>query len=395
MATAINFNWLVCEKMTNGKIYDFIFTDEDENATPLTIAKNGESVTISTSGGRAEVVNIFRANMRVIDAIAIAIKRAGRVTSGEVYRAELLREFSADYETAQVYESIHFPSFHFVPNMPRESAAYYLGFELETAGRNENCEKALEHFTSNVWRMVSDVSIAEQEVNGRRVRFAPRGCSGIEFVSTLIHPNDAVKAEFFEPFCTMLTGLAISKKMESTGLHCHISRSAFGDSETEQDENISKLVFMENYILSDAALESVFGRPSGRWAKQFEPNDEATEYAAKLAKRAPKVLNEESVRAVMIADLLHGNKSRSGHDYGVDRYRKINITNQQTVEFRQGKGNINSKALALIAQHACTIAKYCRETTWAKLSANGYYKSIPTSNKYADLRRIFAPQTEE
>ena len=106
------------------------------------------------------------------------------------------------------------------------------------------------------------------------------------------------------------------------------------------------------------------------------------------------IINNDGIKAALTADLLHGNKTRSGHNYPSERYHRVNITNQHTVELRQGKGAIKSQSLANIAQHATTAAKYCRETAWHKLSAAGYWKSIPTSNKYAEIKRIFNPNTE-
>ena len=386
MATAINFNWVITEKLTNGKTYNFDFIDLDGTRTALELTKDGNQVVIKIAGADAHRrLDVFRANMRVSDAIALAIKKPGRVVSGEVYRADILTAISEDYESVEMYSGIFNPSHEFAANMPHESAAYYIGFELETAGRNADCEEALHRMKSNVWRQVSDASIA-----GRN------GATGIEFVSTLLHPNDAIKPAFFEAFCDMLTGLAVSSTLSSTGLHCHISRTAFGDTDEEQDENIAKLVYLENYILSADALTRLYGRTrGGQWCQQNQSTTGILNAVATLQQYENRVINLPGIREALAADLLDGNKTRHGHNYQSARYHAINITNQHTVEFRQGKGQIKSQVLANIAQHAITAAKYVRETPWHKLSARGYWQSIPASNKYGEIKRIFSPQSDE
>lgn len=380
MATAINFNWVIKEKLTVGKVYDFDFAlfGCEDSPVACTMQFDGSNAVFNI-GTDGRIVRVFRDKMRVIDAIAIAARRAGRVTSGDVYRANVLQEIRDDYAMREIYTDIYGPAHHFETNLPHKESTYFLGFELETAGRNCECETALHSLVSNIWRQVSDSSI-----NG------PDETAGIEFVSTFIHPEDAVKPAFYEDFCNLLTGLAVSGCLSSTGLHCHISREAFGDSEDEQNENIAKAVYMENYILTSDALVNVFGRePGGRWCRFTRCN--FVDNLQVVAERAPRVMNERGVRDAMKEGLLVGNKCRCGHNYPDERYHLINVTNPATVEFRQGKGQIKSQALANIAQHVVTLAKYCRETQWSKLSARGYYNAIPNSAKYAQIKGYFNP----
>lgn len=384
MATAINFNWVISEKVTDGKIYDFDFVDFDGNASSFTFCKRGTAVTIRHKDSDAEAtVSIFRNGMKVRDAVALALKRAGRVTSGEVYKCTILQEISSEYETREIYTDIFSPSHEFAANKPLKDAAYFIGFELETTGRNRDCETALHNLRSNIWRQVTDASISGP-------------ANGIEFVSTLLHPEDAVKPAFYADFFDMLTGLAVSGSLQSTGLHCHISREAFGETEQEQDENIAKLVYLENFVLSDSALTKLYGRDArGQWAQPNQSSTGIVEHVAALQRYSRNIINETGIKNAVAADLLDGNKTRRGHNYPSARYHRINITNIHTVEFRQGKGAIKSQALANIAQHAVTAAKFVRETKWSNLTAENYYKSIPTSAKYAEIKRIFNPSTDE
>lgn len=384
MATAINFNWVVLDKMTTNKVYDVKFTAYNGTTTDLQISKvtdsDGVFVAVWIAGTDTTAkTKVFRRDMRVSDALALLLQKSGRATSGEVYKCDILTEMNEEYESNEVYTARHESSHHFETNKPNKDSEYYLGFELETIARNTRCYNSLCNMRSNIWRMVYDSSI---------------GSEGIEYVSTLIHPSDAIKPDFYEHFCDMLTGLAVSSSRYETGLHCHISRAAFGDTEEEENENIAKLCYMESYILDTRALRELYGRDeSESYASKNE--SPAAEHVTALRKFAPKILAAEGVKDALCADFLRANKTRRGHSYGCDRYHKINVTNQQTIEFRQGKGQIKSQVIANIAQHAVTIAKYCRETPWHKLSARGYWNSIPNSNKYAELKRIFSPQTDE
>lgn len=385
MATAINFNWVITEKVTDGKIYDFNFTDYDGAVSHFTLTKRADRVTLRHADGPAEVVvPIFRARMTVRDIIGLGLKRAGFATSGEVYKCDILQSISSDYETNEIYTDIWSPSHEFRTNKPVKESTYFVGFELETAGRNADCERTLHNLRSNIWRQVTDGSI-----------HGTNGATGIEFVTTLLHPDDAIKPAFFAEFFDILTGLAVSGTLESTGLHCHISRTAFGETDAEQDENIAKAIYMENFILSDSALSTLYGRSArGQWAQPNTGETGIVQHVAALQRYSRNILSDNGVKNALKTDLMTGNKTRRGHNYPSERYHRINITNQYTVEFRQGKGQIKSQVLANIAQHAVTLAKYCRETAWHKLSADGYFKSIPSSAKFGELKRIFNPSTE-
>jgi hypothetical protein len=375
---AINFYWRV-EKMTIGLIYDF--------------TADGEQMTIKRTGAKSVEVNgvsveVFRDAMIVADCIGIALKRAASLRSGDApYKYELLKEMRPEYSNGVIYTGVASPSAH--PTLNKkigQTEPKYLGFELEVVERNPLCYRALAAFESNIWHMVTDSSIA----NSADQR---AGLHGIEFVSTLLDPQDAVKPAFFEPFCAQLSQYAKSRTKETTGLHCHASREFYGESEEEQNDNITKLIFLVNFVLSDCALTKVFGRGAGDWCQQNRSTTGIVEHVKAVTDIAGKnVLNDKGIRDAFKRDLLAHNKSRDtteGH-YTSSRYFQVNITNQHTVEFRRGKGSINSEDIAIIAQFVCTVSAYVCNTKLSNLSEAGYIKSIPNSAKYARLRGCFA-----
>lgn len=368
---SINFNWNVY-KMVSNKAYDFTLNNDAK-----TCKRDGDF--FECEGAR---VAIFRKGASVLDMLGATLRVSGVLTSGEVYKANLLRWFNEDYESAQIFASgIDYPSYTPYHNKPKKESAYFYGFELEVLERNRDCFKALSAIESNIIRKVSDVSIGRGQVG-----------EGIEFVSgAFLHPSDAINPSFYEPFCDMITGLAKSKTIETTGLHFHVSREAFGATTSEQMENIAKCIYIENYLLNDASLERVFGRGTNReWARRNETRTTFVNDLANVCRVVGgRIMNDESVRVKMVEELTQGNAIRVGHNYPQERYQRVNITNPHTIEFRQGKGDINSKSLARIAQHIDTLIKYASTAKWASLSQDGYLRSIPRSAKYDILRDCF------
>lgn len=379
---AINFFWSV-SKMTTGMVYNF--------------TANGEAMTIVKVSDKEVKVNeesvlVFRDGMIVADCIGLAIKKAASLRSGDApYKYELLREFNAEYENGATYTGITNPRVHPTLNKKiNQTSDYYLGFELEVVERNPRCYEALSAFESNIWHMVSDSSIVDSRVNPQDAR---NGLRGIEFVSTLLDPSDAVKPAFFEPFCAQLSQYAKSKTKETTGLHCHLSDTFFGATDDEQRENIMKLIYLVNFVLSDSALTLVFGRDLNRWCNKNQSETGMVEHARALSTVAgASLLNNNGIKEAFKKDLMRHFKVRDTTEdhYTGSRYVQVNITNQHTVEFRRGKGSINSEDIALIAQFVCTASQYAKETKLGAISASGYIKSIPTSAKYARLRGCFA-----
>lgn len=373
MATAINFNWNHF-KMANGKRYDISVESDLRRAGAWQVWKEG-SIFYAFDGVDTFSMQIFRDGATVADLIACIMRAPASVRSGEVYKADILRLIDDTYTDDTIYNNgIQAPSVSVEHNTKRDGAQYAFGLELEVSCRNETCMRALSGMESNIFHMVSDSSIS---------------CYGIEFVSgALIAPKDATNPAFYEPLCNMLTGLAKSRTDRTTGLHFHIGREAFGDTKPEQMETIAKVIFMENYILNQRNLTAIYGRSiSSDWARPNETKTDLTEAVAKVVKVAgARIMNDSSIRAAMVDDLTPYDSIRSGHNYPPERYQRINITNRATVEFRQGKGDINSKSLARIAQHIDVLVNYCKGSTWAKLSEDGYLHAIPNNNKFAILR---------
>ena len=367
---AINFNWNV-NKLTNGTVYNFSAHLYGNGAQyDGTLTKTADGVRVTLGDGTADVA-LFRDGMTVADVLAIALKRGAHVASGNApYKADILRYCApvADGYGTHIYKGLG--GYHSHTYQQRTDCPYYYGIELETVARNESAFNALNGFESNCFYMERDGSLPSY---------------GIEFVSTLIRPQDAVTPAFFEPLCNCLTGLAKSKTIEATGLHVHVSSCALGSNDSEICETAAKISDMLDEIIGDGILREIFGRDVNDWCKRAERSEFSRALAVVKNTAGASILRDENIKSRYVADLTRNYKA--GHNSR--RYYRLNLTNEHTIEFRQGKGNISSAAISTMIQFIDTLIKYCKSTKFDRLSLFGYIRSIPTSAKYQRLRDYF------
>lgn len=151
-----------------------------------------------------------------------------------------------------------------------------------------------------------------------------------------------------------------SHDTDTCGLHIHASRSLFGDTETEQDLTIAKII-----LLID------------RW------------YNTKIVKFARRDLSKMQQWADKPnADIRPGDdegaavhkckKSANG------RYKALNLCNTNTVEFRFFRGTLNRNTIIASIQWADTIIQYCRNTPLKDLWSSSW-DDIFSNTEHAEL----------
>ena len=141
-----------------------------------------------------------------------------------------------------------------------------------------------------------------------------------------------------------------SHDAETCGLHVHINKEAFGDSELEQDLNISKLlliteVFWDNLVKFSRRTDAQLSR----WAKRYGLTSDSDE-------------------------LLKDAKA----SYYKNRYRAINLQNDHTVEIRIFRGTLNYTTFTATLQFCQLLLDICRnykiqdiqQITWEKVTAH-------------------------
>lgn len=185
------------------------------------------------------------------------------------------------------------------------------------------------------------------------------GDSGWELTTIPLDSKTAKKPKTFDILCNELTKYATSYENRETGLHVHLSRDHFftrQDPGTER-ANIVKAVFLYSYVLQNAN-NRIFLRSY---------ND----YASRIDIKQARALYDVGVKYIKnnyLLDLqndIYTSIPRS-------RYNAINITNPNTVEFRQGKGTIKAESIARMVEYCQLIAKYASTKPFAAMELNKF-----------------------
>ena len=163
-----------------------------------------------------------------------------------------------------------------------------------------------------------------------------------------------------------------SHDTDTCGLHIHASRSLFGDTTTEQDLTIAKVILLidrwyDSYIVQFARRDiSKMQHWAGKPNADIRPGD-----------------ND--------ADAV--NKSKKSAD---SRYKAVNLQNYKTVEFRFFKGTLKRYTIIASIQWVDTIINYCKatplkdlfNTTWDDIFGNTEHTELTNYLKQRNLYNI-------
>lgn len=128
-----------------------------------------------------------------------------------------------------------------------------------------------------------------------------------------------------------------SHDMGTCGLHIHFSRLCFGSNVAKQNTAIAKLIyFYENKWDKIVKLSRRTQGQINQWASKYGAEDRKTA-------------------------LKYGKKHRKG------RYYAINNTNDQTVEFRMGRGTLNIKSFLIWVDFCKALVRNSKKITWAEV----------------------------
>lgn len=157
----------------------------------------------------------------------------------------------------------------------------------------------------------------------------------------------------------------LSHRTSTCGLHIHISRTAFGDTEQAQELAIARLLyFVEKFWSELLRFSRRTERQMNRWAAR---------YGFQLSPQ----------------DVLQSAKdSRAG------RYTAVNLTNSDTVEIRMFRGTLKLNTLIATLQmvHAmCDVALFLSDEELQALSWHGFLERIhePELIQYLKERSLY------
>lgn len=236
------------------------------------------------------------------------------------------------------------------------SGPLYMGVELEIDGGGEDSHKA---------RQLLDIANHDQE----RLYCKHDGSldEGFELVThpmTLdFHQTEMPWAEIVEKAVQM--GYS-SHKAGTCGLHVHVSRAAFGQTESEQDACIARILYFveknwDELLKFSRRTESQLQRWAARYGYKEQPQD--------------------------ILD--HAKKGSHAN-----RYTCINLQNDHTIEFRIFRGTLKYNTLIAtlqLVQRICDVAVSLPDVLFKPMAWTTFVSQIqePELVQYLKERRLY------
>lgn len=241
-----------------------------------------------------------------------------------------------------------------VPNFYGEGPRYF-GVELEVDGAGEDKENA---------RRV--LSVANRIADHLYIKHDGSLDEGFELVT---HPMSLHYHCNEMPWQAVLnTVIDMGYRSHQTGtcgLHCHVSRNAFGETEAEQDAVIARILFfVEKHWTELLKFSRRTPRQLERWASRYG------------YKEQPK-------------DILdHAKKG------GIGRYACVNLNNEHTIEFRLFRGTLKLNTLIAtlqIVDRICDVAIFLSDDEIKELSWSSFVSGCiqPELIQYLKERRLY------
>ena len=167
-----------------------------------------------------------------------------------------------------------------------------------------------------------------------------------------------------------------SHQAGTCGLHVHVNRDTFGVTEEEQEAAIARvLFFVENHWNELLKFSRRTRSQMEHWAARYGRKDNPKE------------------------QIEHAKSNFS------DRYRAVNLTNQNTIEFRMFRGSLRRNTLVATLQlvnEICELAGFLSDEemanlTWTDFCARIGNLSYPELVEYLKIRRLYVcePVTAE
>jgi hypothetical protein len=206
-----------------------------------------------------------------------------------------------------------------------------------------------------------------------------------------MNPKVAVAEKTWEDLCENLVKLgATSHDSGRCGLHVHISRTAFGQTDDERDETIGKLMHMYHNELG----ASGFGTDYVKQVMRRGYVDYAKNVTAGMKLETRTMLTFTQAAGLNAVSNEHSKKSfkdlsKSSTQDG--RYTAINRVPTHTIEFRQGKGTLKASSIVATIQFCCELVEFSRDTPKKLCTRESFMNRIKRLPKHNPLKNILTP----
>lgn len=227
------------------------------------------------------------------------------------------------------------------PNKPlKHHSGYKVGVELEVECNSAEAYRKCTEIQSNWIYMETDGSLSSR---------------GIEFITIPLRPQDAKKAETWSTLIPYLSKYAKSWSKSSCGLHVHIGREILGRTAEQQSETIGKMLFLYHHWLKDCSMNrAIYGRMRGYSDHDAKaPEADAARTLGADVFKSKKL--KDTVKKALIDKSSHG------------RYFDINLSNSATIEFRRGRGSINTARITAVIEYCELICLYAKQAKWESI----------------------------
>jgi len=164
----------------------------------------------------------------------------------------------------------------------------------------------------------------------------------------------------------------LSHRANTCGLHIHVSREAFGNTEVEQDKVIARILFfMEKHWGELLKFSRRTQRQLERWAARYGYKEH-------------------------LPDLLDDAKKGRGNG----RYSCLNLQNQDTIEFRVFRGTLKYNTLIATLQlvnRVCDVALFMTDDELKGMSWTTFVSGCqePELVQYLKERRLYINEPVE
>lgn len=222
----------------------------------------------------------------------------------------------------------------------KHHSGYKVGVELEVECNSSEAYRKCTEIQSNWIYMETDGSLSSR---------------GIEFITIPLRPQDAKKAETWSTLIAYLSKYAKSWSKSSCGLHVHIGREILGRTAEQQSETIGKMLFLYHHWLKDCAMNrAIYGRLRGYSDHDAKaPEADAARTLGADVFKSKKL--KDTVKKALIDKSSHG------------RYFDINLSNSATIEFRRGRGSINTARITAVIEYCELICLYAKQAKWESI----------------------------
>lgn len=246
---------------------------------------------------------------------------------------------------------------------------YKIGVELEVECNTSDIKQSLHnHFESNWLLMERDGSLSDSR--------------GIEFITIPMCPKHIKSKMTWYDFIEFMSSRAQSWNTSTCGLHVHIGREILGKTAEEQSETIGKLLYLYHHYLKDHPTNiKIYGR-----ARAYDDHDGKVREG-----NAVKVLGSEVLKVKSIKDNL---KEKLTAQSNTTRYFDINLRNTATIEFRKGKGSLNSDRICSVIEYSELLCLYARKAKWEKISDVDFFEFAMKKIKRTSPLKRFISQEE-